>query len=392
MVAKKTDSKPPQDGPTVADLPPPRRRRVRRSYLWAALFTAAIGGWMLSGDIIVGGQSDSQASQTPADAPAKAKPPERFKVRVKTFTAALRDAELVIRGRTEADARVEIQAETAGVVKAIPVAKGARVKKGAALCQLEAGARQATLHQAMAGVEQAKLDYEANERLHKRGHTGRLKVAEYKAKLDTAKAELEKAELDMNRTGIKAPFKGIVEDQPAKVGDYLAVGETCAKLVALDPLIIVGHVSEREVGKLELFMKGRAALVTGETVEGSLRYVAPAADPSTRTFRIEIEVANKDNRLRDGVTADIRIPISSERAHRFSPAILVLNDTGQVGVRIVEDGGTVRFKPIRILSDGAGGVWVAGLPESVTVITTGQDYVTDGQKVIAVPAQGAASR
>ena len=391
MDAKNTDDSPKEDGEAAGDAPA-RRRRLRGSYLWAALFTAAIGGWMLSGNIVGGGQSDSLASQTPADASTEAKPPKPFKVRVKTFTSELRDAELVIRGRTESDARVEIQAETAGVVKALPVAKGAHVERGAVLCHLETGARLATLHQATAGVEQARLDYEANERLHKRGHTGRLKVAEYKAKLDTAKAELEKAELDIRRTEITAPFKGIVEDQPAKVGDYLAVGETCAKLVALDPLIIVGHVSEREVGRLELLMEGRAMLVTGETVEGRLRYIAPAADPRTRTFRIEIEVQNADNRLRDGVTADIRIPISSEKAHRFSPAILVLNDAGQVGVRIVENGDTVRFKPVRILSDGRAGIWVAGLPETVTVITTGQDYVIDGQQVTTVPAEETASQ
>ncbi len=274
----------------------------------------------------------------------------------------------------------------------MPVAKGAEVAKRTVLCKLEAGARQASLHEAAAAVERAELNYAASEKLHKRGHTGRLKVVEYKANLDAAKAAREKAELDMRRTEIRAPFKGIVEAQPAKVGDYLMVGETCAKLVALDPLIVVGHVSEREVGKLEPFMTGTAALVTGQTVTGRLRYIAPAADPKTRTFRIEIEVANPDNRLRDGVTADIRIPLSSETAHKFSPAILVLDDRGRIGVRLVEAGGKVRFRPVRILADDENGVWVAGLPETVTVITTGQDYVTDGQKVVAVDDAGSAIR
>lgn len=407
-----TDRETPSDEPAEAELEPepgdrlPKRRRlIRGSYVWALLFTTAIGGWMLSGNLGLGDRPDGQSAQAsltghPDGGPARApvaglagqRSPELFRVRVKTFRASTRDAALVVRGRTEADARVEIQAETAGVVEAVPVAKGADVAKGTVLCKLETGARKATLDQAAAAVQRSNLNFTASEKLHKRGHTGRLKVVEYKADLDAAKAALEKAELDMRRTEIRAPFKGIVETQPAKVGDYLMVGETCAKLVALDPLIVVGHVSEREVGKIERFMVATAALVTGETVQGRLRYIAPAADPKTRTFRIEIQVANPDSRLRDGVTSDIRIPLRSETAHKFSPASLVLDDAGRIGVRVVEGDGTVRFKPVEILADEEDGVWVAGLAETVALITTGQDYVTDGQNVVAVSETETAKR
>lgn len=358
--------------------------RPRRSHIWAGLFLALIGGWILSGDIVVGGRGDS-AIETAVRVETNKGDTGRFAVRVRTFTAESREAFAVIRGRTEADARVEIQAETTGVVEALPVAKGALVNKGDVLCRLEPAARQATVRQNIAAVEQAQLDYNATQNLAKRGHTATLKVAEYRAKLDAARAALEKAELDLGRINVGAPFEGIVEDQPAKVGDHLQIGETCAKLVALDPLIVVGTISERQVSELEEGMTGTAALVTGETVTGRLRYIAPAADPKTRTFRFELEVANPDLKLRDGVTAEIKIPLKSGTAHKFSPAILTLDDSGEVGVRVIENGDTARFMPVRILDDDKEGVWVSGLPETVTVITVGQDFVTDGQKVKPVP-------
>jgi len=67
----------------------------------------------------------------------------------------------------------------------------------------------------------------------------------------------------------------------------------------------------------------------------------------------------------------------------ISPGILVLNDAGAVGVRVVQDG-VVRFLPIQIVSDGPDGMWIAGIPEHVDIITVGQEFVTEGEKVKAV--------
>lgn len=363
---------------------PARRRRFRWSYLWALLFTGLIAAWMLSGEIIIGGEPKSQANTTPAPSQPTARPETRFKVRVRSFVAEPREARLVVRGRTEAEARVEVRAETAGMVEAMPVAKGARVKAGTVLCRLEMGAREAALREAEAQLAQAKLDHEASEQLVLRGHTAKLTVAANKAKRDAAQAALERAQIELARTEIKAAFDGIVEEQPAKPGSYLSIGGACAKLVALDPLTVAGAVSEREVGKLKTGMTGTAKLVTGETVDGKLTYIAPAADDKTRTFRIELKIPNPDGALRDGVTSDIEIPLAAEPAHKVPPAILTLNEAGTVGVRAVEDGDTVRFRPVTILSATDNGVWVAGLPQTIDLITVGQDYVTDGQKVEAV--------
>jgi multidrug efflux system membrane fusion protein len=127
-----------------------------------------------------------------------------------------------------------------------------------------------------------------------------------------------------------------------------------------------------------------AALVTGETVDGKIRFVANRADDTTRTFRVEVELPNAQGKLRNGVSADIRIPVKELKAVEISPGILVLDDNGAVGVRAVENG-VVRFHPVEIVSDGPDGMWVSGLSNGMTVITVGQLYVSDGERVIVVP-------
>ncbi|MGI9381083.1 MAG: efflux RND transporter periplasmic adaptor subunit [Methyloligellaceae bacterium] len=379
--------------------PVSKRRGIRPSYLWALFFLLLVGGWFLSNPefrqkVISGadatinrtGEVDSSNSSVdgsgnPKLSADKSKTPDLFLVKVETIKAKTRENFLQLRGRTEAVSTVHAKAETAGIVQKLPAIKGSRVREGDILCQLEPGARSAQIVRTVAQLEKAKADLNASSKLESRGFTGMLRVKTDKAQLDSAQADLEAAELDLERTKIKAAFEGIVEEQMAKVGDYLNVGDPCAMIVTFDPVLIVGTVSERSIALLKTEMPAFANLVTGETVEGTIRFVSGSANPDTRTFRIEIEVQNPDNSVRNGVTANIRIPLPSAPAHQISPALLSLNDQGKIGVRIVTADSRVKFVPIRILSDGNKGVWIAGLPESVRIITVGQDYVVNGQKV-----------
>jgi len=92
---------------------------------------------------------------------------------------------------------------------------------------------------------------------------------------------------------------------------------------------------------------------------------------------------NPDAKLRDGVSADIHIPVRQILAEKISPGILVLDDSGVIGVRAVEDG-IVRFHQVEIVSDGPDGMWVSGLANNTMVITVGQEFVNDGEHVETV--------
>jgi multidrug efflux system membrane fusion protein len=154
-------------------------------------------------------------------------------------------------------------------------------------------------------------------------------------------------------------------------------------IIAPEPFLAVGALSEAQVGQVRMGDPVTADLVTGETVQGKVRFVASKADDTTRTFRVEVELPNPDAKLRDGVSVDIHIPVRQLQAVKVSPGILVLSDNGVVGVRTV-DKGIVHFNPVQIISDGPDGMWISGLPNGASVITVGQDYVNDGEHVQAV--------
>lgn len=356
--------------------------RIKGSYIVAVLITLALAAWLATGEITIGGRSDNEAAGEQAQAAAAERKP--FAVRVRSFTASERIAHLTVSGRTEADRRVEVKAETAGRVAALPVAKGAMVKAGETVCRIEEGARAAMLLQARAALAQAELDHEAALKLSSQGFAADTRVRALKAALDAAQAVLVQAELDLSRTRITAPFDGVIEERNAELGDFLGVGAPCVTLAARDPILIVGQVSERDIAALEPGMEASATLVTGETVKARIRFVSRSADAATRTFRVELEAANPQGKLRDGVTAKIDIPLAPTLAHLLSPAYLTLDDDGNVGVRSVDEDGIVRFNKVTVLGDDSDKVWVAGLPRRITVIVTGQDYVGAGERVTPV--------
>jgi multidrug efflux system membrane fusion protein len=69
-------------------------------------------------------------------------------------------------------------------------------------------------------------------------------------------------------------------------------------------------------------------------------------------------------------------------AHKISPSILLLNDEGKLGIRLVTKDDTAVFKQIDILEDSEDGLWVTNIPNTVEIIIQGQGFVEDGQKVI----------
>lgn len=398
---------------TKTDSPKKSEGRWYSSYLLAIAMVIGVGLWFMSGEVVVGGQGGGDSKNTPSTvrqtstnttkdqdkleteannttsgktAPGKSASGNKddqkpFRVAIRTFKPEPREAELVLRGRTEANKRVQISSETAGVVAKTAVEKGDFVKTGQLLCQIEDGVRRARLSEGKARVAQEQTQYNASKKLAQRGYASRIKLIEGQAQLDAAKATLKQIELELENTRILAPFEGIVEDLVSKAGSYLNVGQPCATLVSLSPLRAVGAISERDVAKVKVGMTADAVLVTGETARGKIKFISPSSDTGTRTFRIEVEIANEKRLLRDGVTTDIKIPLPVETAHKLPTSILALADNGDIGVRVVDPGDAVRFRKVKILSQQRDGVWVKGLNGPTRVITVGQEFVGEGQKV-----------
>lgn len=354
--------------------------KFRGSHFIALAITAALGGWMYTGEIIIGGQSGNGTSETIAQREAK-RSSKLFRVRVQTLQPQERTAQLLIRGRTEADSTITIRAETGGTLDRRVVNKGDRVKPGDLLCVIDQGIRKSSLAQAEARVAQFKADYAANEDLFNKGYATQSKLRLMRTGYDAALANLETAKQDLARTEVRATVYGEVTRPLAQTGDNLTPGGICVTLIDTDPMLFIGQVSERNISRIKLGMKTGVQMVTGEQVVGEITYIAPNADPKTRTFRVEIAMDNSDGKLRDGVTATSAVQLQTTSAFLINPSWLTLADNGDIGVRAVDTNNKVYFVPLKILSQSEKGMWVEGITAGASVITLGHEYVAAGETV-----------
>lgn len=333
------------------------------------------------------------------------------------------DDAVILRGQTRAARQVEVRAETSATVISEPLRKGAMVARGDLLCRLDPGTReaslaetrarlsearakgpeaQARLSEAQAMLEEAQINHNAAEKLLADGYASEtrlksaaasvrsaeaaIKAAESglestKSGIEAASAAVAAAEREIGRLTITAPFDGLLESDAAELGSLMQPGSLCATVIQLDPIKLVGYVPETEVARIEVGARAGAELATGRRVTGNVTFLSRSADPTTRTFQVEVDVPNADLQIRDGQTATIAISAAGAQAHRLPQSALTLNNDGALGVRTVEAGNVVNFAPVRLLRDTAEGVWVSGLPERADVIVVGQDFVSAGVTV-----------
>jgi multidrug efflux system membrane fusion protein len=356
--------------------------KIGKSPLIAAALAVLAGGWIASGQIGTGANGAEQAS---APSSPKTEAP-RVAVRVADLVALMRMDSVSITGRTQASRNVEMRAETEGQIVELLIARGDAVQKGDTIARLRLDDRGAKLAEAKAVLRQREIEYAAAQKLHEKGFRSTTEQAASEARLDAARAVVEQMQIDVARTTLQAPFDGIIREGHVELGDFVRVGDVAATIVDLDPVLAVGSVSERQIGGLQKGGTAEVKLVDGSTHSGTIHFIASVADPQTRTYRVELEIANADYRIRDGITAEIRFPLGEARAHLVSPSVLTLNDAGVVGVRTVDENDIVRFKPVEILADETRGVWIGGLPEQVRLIVVGQEFVIEGERVTPVTA------
>jgi len=365
---------------------------MKKSIGIAVLIAAVVAVWIWSETW--SSEEDSTAlAPLPTNAAAESAKTEKLDVlvEVRTLIAEPRTRRIELRGRTEASRWVDIRAETGARVVAINARKGAKVRVGDVIVVLSIEDREAKLAEAITTVRQRQIEYDASQRLSERGYRAQNKLAEAAALLDKALAYQAQIELDIDNTKIRAPFDGVLELRHVEIGDYVQRNMIVARVVDQDPFLVVGQISEVDVAFLKVGDTGVATLASGDLVEGRVRFIATTADPKTRTFRVEMEVANRNGALRDGLTAEIKIEVDQSMAHHVSSAILTLNDEGQLGVRSVDSENRVKFYAVELIDDTGDGVWLSGLPDNVDVISVGQEFVRDGDLVRTKRAEGANS-
>ena len=306
------------------------------------------------------------------------------KVQIERMQGTLVERSITVSGKTAANRSVELKSEIRSKVKKVHKQKGERVRKGDLIVELDARDWPARVTQTKASLRQYKLEFESAKKLLKKGLYNEAQLAQAETALANANAELTNAQLNLSASRITAPFDGIVDQRYVELGDYVKENAEIVKILDFSPYLVTGHAAEKDASFINIGDSAQAILVNGDIIKGTIRFIAAEADDKTRTFPIEMEVSNPSGSMTSGLTAKLQIPQPKQFAHEVSPALLILDDQGHLGIKGITPDNKVVFHGIDILKAENTGIWITGLEEAAQVITVGQGFVDYGEEVTPI--------
>ena len=231
-------------------------------------------------------------------------------------------------GEAAASAESKVAASTEGIILSLPAREAGVVRGGTVLMAIDTVDLALTLRERKADLEQAKVTYQT-EIMFDEGiedaevRAERERAARARSGLDKALIAVERAELELSRAWVRAPFRGRVANIMVSLGHRVGVGDELMTVVDIDPIKVEAQVLEAEVGHLA---PGRSAQVTfaafpGETFLGTIRTINPVIDSESRTARVTVTIPNRDGRILPGMYARVSL-----EARRYPDRILVPKD------------------------------------------------------------------
>lgn len=288
--------------------------------------------------------------------------------------------ELTLIGKTNPIRTVNLKAETSGKIISLPATKGTLLEKNTCIALLDQRDKIIVLKKTQALLDQKIMEHDASLKLFEKGYESNNRYIGAQLALQDAQTQHKKAELDIEYTYIKAPFKGFLNTRIVEEGDFVEIGSSIGTLVENDPMLATGYVVDTQVNWIEL---GMPAYITidNHKADGHVCYIAKDSAPSTRTYKVEVQFDNPNFSIPAGANATIVIPYQETKAHTTSHSALCLDDEGNIGVKSVNAEGVVAFNKIEIIKSNESTIWIKGLPDTITLITQGQGFVKEGQHV-----------
>jgi len=369
----------------------------------ASLFHPAVQGYVLQ-HVPIGDLFATPAAATPAAPAMQAMPVPVEKVEKRTLPVYLDYP-----ARTEAIQSVSLQAKVTGYLKERVVADGADVKAGDVLYVIDDRDARTALAEAKAQLERdtAQADYlrsslKRGEELSQKGFLAKdgfdqrassLRQAE--AAIAIAKAAVEAAELDIERSTIRAPFAGRVGRSAASVGTLVTSGQTVLNtLVQLDPVYVAFNPAEKELSAIKVALqKGEVtAEITlpgqqgGKPYAGKLTFIDNRLDASTGTVAARATIANAAFDLLPGQYVHLRLSVGSQPDVLMAPQVAL--GSSQLGkyVFVIGKEGTVEQRMVEVgRTDGPDIAILSGLTENDLVISGNLQKIWPGVPVQALP-------
>ncbi|ALG90854.1 MULTISPECIES: efflux RND transporter periplasmic adaptor subunit [Actibacterium] len=353
-------------------------------------------------------------SLSPLSALAQQMPPAN--VTVMTAEVAQHVITKRLPGRVKASTVAEVRPQISGIISERLFDEGEWVESGQPLYKIEDEVYRADVEAAEAAVAQAQASYDlavldahrAEDLFSKNAGSGAARDtalanrAQAAAGLQSAKAQLSRAQINLNRTTITAPVSGVIGLSQTTTGSLVSAQQATAltTIRTLDPVYVDvtqsvndllewGRASEPQA----FFSEAEATLLlpNGDVYDhkGQLRAAEPQVEPTTGMVTLRISVPNPQYRLLPGLYIEVELPQAETAEAVLVPQSVVMRaENGDASVWVVE-GGKIAERDVSIVGS-SGRFWVVngGLNSGDQIVTSGFQKAGPGAEVQIIPAEG----
>ena len=301
-----------------------------------------------------------------------------------------------VTGTLQPARQLQLGFEVSGRLAKLNARKGAPVREGQVIAQLDPEIADAQVLQAEAAVKAAEAQsLQAADTARRQVElTDKGSVSEWQSKsstsqaaaaaaqLQAARAQLAQARAARRRHDLAAPFAGTLIEQPDQVGATVAPGKELFTLEQLDPLVLKLTLPETARGSLRVGAKVRVEAVGGgaRTDEALVRAIIPSADPATRRIPVEIVVPNGEGRFTAHTLARAILPLGQPEPALELPAS-ALASIGGDHVYSVAESGEVKRVPVQVVDRGTQKVVLKSAEPLSRVVDYPATDLAEGTKV-----------
>ncbi|MEM7085159.1 MAG: efflux RND transporter periplasmic adaptor subunit [Bacteroidota bacterium] len=303
---------------------------------------------------------------------------------------------LELQGNVQTKQNVIIYPEMSGLLTQVYVKEGQSVSKGQLLARVDDAGMAQQVAQLEIQAELAKTTYERQERLWKQKIGSEIQYLQAKSNYEGQQKVVQQMQSQLAKTGIRAPFSGIVDDIITEQGTVVAAGQSqIIRIVNLKDMYIETDVPESYISNVT---KDKNVVVEfpilGKTVDAKIRQAGNFINPANRTFKVEIAVPNKDKSIKPNLTARLKInDYTNEKAILIPQSIISENAEGQqyiyvindkkennegVAQRVIIETGKTQGDVIEVLT---------GIESGAEIVEEGARSVRDGQPVKIIDLQ-----
>jgi membrane fusion protein (multidrug efflux system) len=277
----------------------------------------------------------------------------------------------------------DLTIENDGVIEALPFPDGSIVKQGDLIIKIEDNIQEAVLAQAQAQEQLTAVDFNRLKSLQTRGAVSKQEFDKSEADMKVAQAQVTLAQAELDKTFIKAPFDGQIGAIAYNVGQYVTSGTPLVNLVDKSKLYVEYSVPQQVLENLQMGaqVSFETSAFPNDIFYGTVNYISPSVDVSTRTLQLQALFDNPNGRLSPGLSGTVLQNINTVRDAMVLPEeVLVPSITGYVVYRVLD--GKALATPVEIGARKKGKVQIlSGLNAQDAVVIQGQQNLRDGALV-----------